>query len=262
MPDTSAFDRALALFAEGKFAESESAARAAMLVSLERQPKDIAGAIQALDLAGWSALMQVHYDDALKHFRQEASLTSKYLNPGEWALVHYNLAQVLALLGQYTEILEILPHVVQVFQELSGPHHSLTLSARSDLAVILGKEGKHTEAEAEHRAIWQTRQGIQGAEHPETLASRNNRAVELSYLGRHAEAEAEHRAVLAIRERDLEPDHPDTLSSRNNIALALMAQEKVGPAATEFRTLLAIRLRVQGARHPETSLTGCDRSLM
>jgi hypothetical protein len=250
--DTSALDRANALFATKKFAEAEAAFVQAKDKALAAAGKPVQDAIRALEGAGNAAREQIHYAKALDHFRAAATLTDEKRGDDEWSRVQHSIAVVLYDDGKYHEAELILHRVIEVRQRILGPEHPETLGSRNNLAAALQFQGRNAEAEQENRAVIAIRERVFGAEHPDTLGSRNNLAAALRAQGRNAEAEQEHRAVIAIRERVLGAEHPDTLSSRNNLALALDAQGRNAEAEQELRAVLALRERVQGAEHPAT----------
>ncbi len=90
--DTSALDRANALFATRKFAEAEKAALEAKDKALAAAGQPVHDAIAALDVAGQAALEQIQYPRALEHFRTAAALTSEERDPVEWARVQRHIA--------------------------------------------------------------------------------------------------------------------------------------------------------------------------
>jgi hypothetical protein len=250
--DTSALDRASALFATKKFAEAEAAALAAKDKALAAAGQPVRDAIVALRLAGDAAREQIHYPQALAHYRAAAALTDEKRDAIEWADVQHMIAVVLDDDGKSAEAEAILKRVVAVRNRAQGAEHPDTLGSRNNLAVALHSEGKYVEAETEYRAVLPLMERVLGAEHPTTMMSRDNLAVVLEAEGEYAKAEAEHCAVLATRTRVLGAEHPDTLVSRNNLANALDDQGKHAEAEAEHRAVLAIRERVLGAEHPDT----------
>ncbi|MBI5683973.1 MAG: tetratricopeptide repeat protein [Verrucomicrobia bacterium] len=250
--DTSAIDRANALFAVKKFAEAEAAALKAKDKALAAAGQTVKDTIAALELAGSAAEEQIHYVCALDHYRAAAALTSQQRDPIEWARVQHGITRLLYDQGDYRQAVEVLRPIINIRQRLLGPEHPDTLTSRSNLAAALIAQGSNAEAMREFRAVLVTRQRVLGPEHSDTLTSRSNLAAAFIYQGKYAEAEAESRAVLAIRQRVLGPEHVDTLTSRMNVANALLVQGKHPEAETEHRVVLAIRQRVLGPEHPDT----------
>lgn len=251
-PETSLLDRARALFAEKKYARAESVALEAKAHALNPACVSVQDAVAALELAGHAASQQIHYAQALDHFRAAAVFTDEKRDALEWARMQHMIAYVLDDEGKSQEAERILQRVVQVHQSVLGAEHPNTLMSRNNLAIALDAQGKYAEAEKDHRAVLAIRERMQGAEHPDTLASRSNLADALHAQGKYAEAEKQHRARIVIEERVLGAEHPDTLMSRNNLANALAAQGKDAEAEKEHRAVLAIRERVLGAEHPDT----------
>ena len=250
--DTSALDRANALFVQKNFVDAERAALEAKDKALAAAGQPVHDAIEALEVAGWSAQKQIQYARALEHFRAAAALTNRERDSLEWARVQYAIASVLFDLGRAREREPILREVAALHERMLGPEHSDTLRSRNDLANALRDLGKSAEAEQEYRDVLAVRERVLGPEHRDTLATRNNLAVLLQDQGKSVEAEQEHRAVLAVRERTLGPEHPHTLQSRNNLANALGHQGKSAEAEQEYRAVLALSERVLGPEHPDT----------
>ena len=249
--DSSAFDRASALFATKKFAEAEAAALAAKDHALAAAGKPVQDAIAALELAGDAAREQIHYREALDHFRAAAALTDEKRDPREWARVQHNIAIVLYDTGAYPEAESTLRAAVAVRERVLGAEHADTLLSRNWLSNALDAQGRHVEAEQEQRAVLAIRERVLGPENLDTMKSRNNLAFALQEQGKNDEARQEFQIVLANMERAFGAEHPDTLSVRSNLAFTLQEQGRNAEAEKEHRAVLAIRERVLGTEHPD-----------
>ena len=60
--------------------------------------------IRALELAGWSAERQIHYSDALGHFREAQKLTNQRRDPEEWARIQNDIVRVISQQGHYGNV--------------------------------------------------------------------------------------------------------------------------------------------------------------
>jgi hypothetical protein len=252
--DTSALDRANALFATKKFAEAEAAALEAKDQALAAAGQPIRDAIRALRVAGNAAFRQIHYVRALGHFSAAAALTDRQRDPLEWASVQWNIASVLHTRSQYREAEEVYTGALEAYQRARGSEDISVLRLRNDLAYALRDQGKPAVAEAEHRAVLDIQKRVLGAEHLDTLASRINLAAALADQRKYAEAEEEYQVMLSIFERARRAEHRYTLAIRANLATILHAQDKSVEAEAEHRAVLAIRVRMHGLEHPDTLL--------
>jgi tetratricopeptide (TPR) repeat protein len=251
-PDTSHIERARALYAEKRYAEAEAAALQAKAEALAGPGFSPRAALEALELAGDCAKEQIHYAQAIEHYRAAAVFTDETRDRLEWARVHFAIASALSDSGDDHAAGGVLERVIQEQTAAVGPKDPAVLLSRLWYGTGLSKQGRAREGEQELRAVVELETEVQGPEHVDTLKARNNLGNVLYFQGQYAEAEREHRAVWAARERILGREHLDTVRSRNNLALALMPQGKYAEAEQEFKLVVAIRRRVLGPEHPET----------
>lgn len=251
-PAATTYERANSAYVAKDYAEAERLALNAADEAQKTNPSRTADAINALELAGFSAEKQIEYARALERFKAAAVFTNRQRNPLEWARLQHQIAVVLQNQGHYSEAEAILRDVIMIREQGLGPEHPDTLNSRNGLANAFYHQGKYTDAEAEHRMVLKLREKALGPEHPDTLNSRNNLAVALRSEGKYADAEAELKAVLQLREKVLGPEHPDTLSSGNNLANALYFEGKYGEAEAEYRTVLELKEKALGPEHPDT----------
>jgi tetratricopeptide (TPR) repeat protein len=260
--DTTLLVRARAAYALNKFDEAEKlgleageqerkAYESAKRVADERRK----AALEAYELAGWSAEKRVQYADALAHLRKAEQLTDRARDPLEWARVQFAIAWVLFDQGQYQQVKSVLRGVLKERELLLGQEHPDTLAARHYIARATALQGGYAEAEAEFRAVLKLREKALGSEHPDTVTTRGGLAVVLDFEGKYPEAEAEYREVLKLREKVLGPEHPQTLLARNNLAVVLMLEGKYPEAETEYRAVLKLLEKVLGPEHPDTVAT-------
>jgi tetratricopeptide (TPR) repeat protein len=251
-PDATSFERANAAYFSKDYPEAESAAlRAADEAEKGGKPEN---ALQALEIAGWSARERVQYADALQYFRRAEKLTDLQRDAKEWAMVQQEIADLLLDQGQYQEAEKLLRKLLDLRMRMLGPEDSGTVRTRANLAAASLKLGNAAEAERQYREVIKiTEKAGPGA--LATLIARGGLANALDDQERYAEAEAEYRQVLALREKRLGPEDRDTLLSRHNLATCLSRQDKHAEAEMEFRRVLALRQKVLGPEHPDTLLT-------
>jgi tetratricopeptide (TPR) repeat protein len=257
--DTTALIRARAAYALNKFEEAEKlsleageqnrkAYETANRVADERRK----AALEAYELAGWSAEKRVQYVDALEHLRKAEQLTDRARDSLEWARMQFAIGWVLFNQGQYQQVESILREVVKERAQLLGLEHPDAIAARHYVARAILLQGKYGEAETEHRAVLKLREKVLGREHPDTLLTRSNLATVLDSEGKYAEAEAEDRVLLKLQEKVLGPEHPDTLRTHINLAVVLSEQGKYAESEGEERLLIRLAEKVLGPNHPDT----------
>lgn len=252
-PDATSYERANASYFSKDYPEAESAALRAADEAEKAGKSD--EALQALKIAGWSAVKRAHYADALRYFRRAEKLSDIQRGPKEWAVVQQEIADLLIDQGQYQDAEKLLRRLLDLRMRMLGPEDGGTVRTRANLAAALLKLGNAVEAERQYREVIKISEKVVGPEALGTLIARGGLANALNDQERYAEAEAEYRQVLALREKVLGAEHPDTLLSGHNLATSLSRQDKHAEAEAEFRRVLALRRKVLGPEHPDTLLT-------
>jgi tetratricopeptide (TPR) repeat protein len=257
--DTTPLLRARAAYALNKFDEAEKlglqaaeqdekAYESANRVANERRK----AALEAYEIAGWSADKRVQYADALAYLRKAEQLSDRARDPLEWARVQFAIGWVLFNQGQYQQAESTARDVLNERERVLGPEHPDTISARHYVARSVLLQGRYAEAETEYRQLVKWRERILGNEHPDTLASRNNLALALDGEGKHGEAETEDRGILELENKALGPEHFSTLSTRMNLGAVLCEEGKYVEAEKEDRAVLEVAERVLGSEDPVT----------
>jgi tetratricopeptide (TPR) repeat protein len=261
--DTTPLMRARAAYALNKFDEAEKlsldgaeedrkAYETATRVAEDRRKS----ALEAYELAGWSAQKRIQYAAALGYVRKAEKLTDRARDSLEWARVQFALACFLDDEGQHYESERILRDVFKEREQKLGAEHPDALSARHLLANELVWQGKYAQGEAEYRDLLKVYERRFGLENPDTLRTRQNLAVALSWQGKYAEASEQFRRVNKIQEKLLGPEHPDTLNCRLRLANNLCSQGKYAEAEAQYRDLLRLDQKVFGPENPETISSG------
>jgi tetratricopeptide (TPR) repeat protein len=116
-------------------------------------------------------------------------------------------------------------------EQMLGPDHPDTLSARNSLAAAYHAAGRNADAIPLVQQTLAARERVLGPDHPGTLASRNNLASAYRASGRPAQAIPLFERNLDACERLLGPDHPKTVASRHSLDLARQESAQAGNAA-------------------------------
>ncbi len=254
-PDAPALDKANALFVQKNFSEAESTALRVKEAVLAAAPKAVGDAINAFELAGWSAEAQQQLGRALDHFNAASALTSRARDPMEWVRVQHSIGDVLYKQGRPRESEAVLREVLIENEKALGADDPKTARSRNDLANSMQARGSYVEAEELHRAVLATFQHTLGPEHPDTLKSQNNLGRVLNEQGRFTEAEKVFREVLDCRKRLLGLKHHETLGTWGLLAQAISGSGRQTEAEQEYRAILKIEEAVDGAEHPDTLAT-------
>ena len=133
-----------------------------------------------------------------------------------------------------------------------GPEHRDTLTARGRLAYWTGEAGDAAGARDQFTALLPFEEQILGTEHPDTLSARSNIARWTGQAGDAAGARDQFAALLPVREQVSGSEHPDTLATRGHLAHWTGEAGEPARARDQFAALLPVRERVSGPEHPDT----------
>jgi Tetratricopeptide repeat len=162
------------------------------------------------------------------------------------------IANYLGYSGSYAAARDLQRRVLEAREQVAGPEHPATLTARFDFATWTGMAGDPAAARDLFAGLLPVRERVLGPEHPDTLTVRGHLARWTGEAGDPAAARDQSAALLAMRERVLGPEHPDTLAVRG--LLAGMTGMAGDPAAARdlLAGLLPTRERVLGPEHQDT----------
>jgi tetratricopeptide (TPR) repeat protein len=164
-----------------------------------------------------------------------------------WMLHHLN-----KLGDSASQAIAVGEPLVADFEQVLGPDHPDTLTARNSLAAAYQAAGRVAEAIPLYEQTLAACQRLLGADHPRTLNARSNLAVAYAAAGRPGEAIPLLKRTVAGREQVLGPDHRDTVKSRSNLASAYRDAGRVAEAIPLLERTVASQQRVLGADHPDT----------
>ncbi|MFE2606477.1 tetratricopeptide repeat protein [Streptomyces mirabilis] len=164
----------------------------------------------------------------------------------------YQISISLTDAGLYQQALEYDERTARRSNDIHGPDHPATLSARHNLAGSYSDAGRVQDALDLGERVLADRERILGDDHPATLRARHNLAGSYSDAGRVQDALDLRERVLADRERILGDNHPATLTARNNLAVSYSDAGRVQDALDLRERVLADRERILGDDHPDT----------
>jgi hypothetical protein len=162
------------------------------------------------------------------------------------------IANYLGNSGSYALARDLQQKVAEAREQILGPEHPATLSARRQLAFWTGQAGDRADARDQYAALLPVRERVFGPEHPDTLGGRGNLAHWTGAAGDAAAARDQYAALLPVFERVLGPEHPDTLIARGNLAYWTGEAGDAAAARDQYAGLLPVYERVLGPEHPHT----------
>ena len=186
------------------------------------------------------------------------------------------IASYLGNSGSYAAARDLQQRVRDAREQMRGPEHPDTLTARRNLARWMGRAGDAAGARDEDEALLPVIGGVLGSEHPYTLAVR----ADIAYWTRRGRGRGgrgrEHPGTRAERPRGtraargpvratekyaellpvfnqiLGPEHPDTLAVRAGLAWSTGETKDSAGARDQFAALLPVAEGVLGSEDPLT----------
>lgn len=142
--------------------------------------------------------------------------------------------------------------IVEYTQQLWGPQHPNTLTAKAKLAATLSALKQYEKAAEILEAVYRVRKEVLGETHPMTIVSLHNLAVELDHLNDHRKAIEIGKKVYRIRCLTLGEAHPDTITTLHNIALAYTGLGDLKKAVALLEKAYSQSKATAGEHHPNT----------
>jgi Tetratricopeptide repeat len=162
------------------------------------------------------------------------------------------IADYLGYIGNYAAARALHQQVVEAREEVLGPEHPLTLTARASLARWAGQAGDATGARDQFAALLPVVGQCLGPEHSQTLTVRGSLARWAGQAGDAAGARDQFAALLPVRERVFGPDHPETLATRASLAGWTAEAGDAAGARDQFAALLPVVGQCLGPEHSQT----------
>ena len=150
-------------------------------------------------------------------------------------------------------------HCSPSVEEVSGPTHPDTLTARADLARFTGEAGDPAAARDQYTALLPIREEVSGPTHPDTLSARADLARFTGEAGDPAAARDQYTALLPIREEVSRTHGTPTPSPPGRISPASPGRRvtRSRPATSTRRCSPPVE-EVSGPRHPDTLSARAD----
>ena len=162
------------------------------------------------------------------------------------------IANYLGFRGNYKDARDLQRGIVAAREQVRGPEHADTLTARHKLAWLTGFAGEPAAARDQFAALILACERALGPEHPVTLHARDELAHWTGNMGEPAAARDQYAALVPACERVLGPEHPDTLTVRGGLAEATGEAGDPAAARAQLAALLPVRERVSGPEHNMT----------
>jgi tetratricopeptide (TPR) repeat protein len=162
------------------------------------------------------------------------------------------LAAAYRAAGRVDLAIGVLADGLEQREEVLGPSHPDTLTARAELGRACLASGRADDAISHFERTLTGREWVLGPDHPETLAARLDLATAYRAAGRLDDAIKAYQRTVADQELVLGEDHPVTLATRGSLAAALHATGRTQDAVPLYVRTLADRERLLGPDHPDT----------
>ncbi|MFY1583824.1 FxSxx-COOH system tetratricopeptide repeat protein [Micromonospora sp. WMMD734] len=163
--------------------------------------------------------------------------------------LQFNLANILAFLGQFTQSRALDEQVLSAQRELLGEDHPHTLMTAGGLARDLRGLGLYSEALRLDEGTFNAWKRNFTEEHPRTLAALNNLASTQRLMGRFREARRNDEAVVAGRRAILGENHPDALASSAYVGIDMRDAGDYEQSVTRLRSVHQDLLHTAGPEH-------------
>lgn len=138
---------------------------------------------------------------------------------------------------------------VDSFDQLYGPIHPKSATARNNLALTLNRQQQFAAAAAVYRESLDAYRQLYPEGHPNTANAINNLAQVLVNLGRIDEAERLQRESLAMFEDIFGPEHSQVGTAAVNLGRILTNNEQVEEAELLLRRAVAMQTKLHPAEH-------------
>ena len=184
---------------------------------------------------------ELRYADALKHYRQAASLQPQnglYLN---------DLGNFLITMAHYNEAIDnlnrALKHIPADSQELEG-------TINNNLGLAYHNKGEYDKAIEYYQKAIAIDKKFYGEEHPEIAIDYNNLGLAYRNKGEYDKAIDYYQKALAIDKKFYGEEHPDIAIDYNNLGAAYDSKGEYDKAIDYYQKALAIDKKYHGEEHP------------
>jgi len=250
-----AYDKALALERQGKYAEALPYYQKALDLARATFGKDhvntatIQNGLACLykDLDQY-AKAETLYQGCLEIYEarlgRDHTAVAQSLN---------DLAALYVALGQYTKAEPLYQRSLQIMEARLGRDHPDVSFVINNLAVVYFDMGQYAKAEPLYQRSLHIKETKLGKDHTDVAKALNNLAILYKYMGQYARAEALYQRSLDIREAKLGKDHPEVAASLNNLAALYSDLGQYAKAEALDKRSLDIREAKLGKDHVEVA---------
>ncbi|MBU4355434.1 MAG: tetratricopeptide repeat protein [Proteobacteria bacterium] len=117
--------------------------------------------------------------------------------------------------GQYGKAIPLVEDVLKKSENVLGPEHAFTATAKNFLATLYVRLGNYSQAEPIQKQALDVRRTVLGPEHPHTVTSIDNLAKIYFARGSYDQALPLFQQVVTFAEKVLGPEHPQTAAILN-----------------------------------------------
>jgi tetratricopeptide (TPR) repeat protein len=243
-----------AMFAEGKYEESEETARRALQIQSTFFPEGDARICLSLDLIMRSLFTRGELVEAEEIARRSLALSERDPGTSRVELTDRlnSLASILTTRNLNEEAISIMSRVLDIQKEALGERHPQLGHSLMNLGVILRRAGRLDEAVDQLRKAVEILTSALG-EHSYVALAYNNLSVALVVVGDLENAEREIRRAVEMRQKILGMNHPRSVATRLQMANVLRKQGHFAAAEAIYRDDLPRQFQSLGPTHPESS---------
>ena len=189
---------------------------------------------RAIYNVGNAAQLRGKWDQAEQFYRQAADMALRVGSDSVAAQMQIGLGMALTEQGRVQEGVNAMRQATTAFERASGPEHTQTLSAKSNLANRLNRLTQYEEAEKLQREILGVRRKLLGPEHFGVAAALYNLGTNLNGQGRFVEAEGVLEESLSIYTKVRREPHSETAWTLWDLARVQLNLREYDPAERTF----------------------------
>lgn len=210
-----------------------------------------AGQVATLQHLATAAYMQSNIEQSRDYFLRALEMTRAMPNPDKAVQTQItgDLGVIFDRLGDFETAEVYKRNAVEAFDELYGPVHPQSATARNNLALTLNRLRKPNEAAELYQEALEAYRTLYVEQHPNTANTLNNLAQVLLRLERFDEAEQMQRESYAMFESIFGPGHTQVGTAGVNLGRILLASEKPSEAEASLRKALEIQETALSADH-------------
>ena len=251
---------ALVYYRESRYHEAEEAARKAVALAGQIEPKNPLQRAAAYRTLGDVLKYEGRYDEGLQLLEKARTLAESVLGPE-----HPDVAAILrkeidayAMKHDGAAALELGRRVLALLQKSLPPGHLMIAQTHTNLSEALGLLGRYDEALAEEAQALPTYERVFGPESENVGVSNTNIGFALLQLHRNDEARQHLQRAVAIYGKTLAPDCPDIAEPLWRLGQLELSERRPTAAVRVLERALTLR---QKDRDPTEMLADIELEL-